>query len=133
MLTTVQSGSKWVVPCTSVGCWLPAAWHGMVGFLHCDELTRLASRKLLWGTLHIVWIAHETHMTAAISAGGKRIRLRTHASSVLHRVPAQWLVFSGAARGPGGWFDMREVSTIQPEWLPELAPQMFRDTRKRVA
>lgn len=62
-------------------------------------------------------------------AGGKRVRLRTHASSVLHRVAAPWLVFNGVSRGAGGWVDMREVCTIEPAWLPELAPRMFIDKR----
>lgn len=62
-------------------------------------------------------------------AGGKRFRLRTHASSVLHRVAAPWLVFNAVSRGAGGWVDMREVCTIEPQWLPELAPHMFIDKR----
>ncbi len=63
-----------------------------------------------------------------LSTGNKRVRLRTHASSVLHRVAAPWLVFNSVARGAGGWLDMQEVSTVEPAWLPQLAPQMFRDT-----
>jgi hypothetical protein len=64
---------------------------------------------------------------ARATAGGKHIRLRTHASSVLNRVAAPWLVFNAVARGNGGWMDMREMCTVEPQWLPELAPRMFID------
>lgn len=42
---------------------------------------------------------------------------------------APWLVFNAVSRGAGGWVNMLEVTTVEPQWLPELAPRMF----KRVA
>jgi hypothetical protein len=59
------------------------------------------------------------------STGGMPAKLRIHPSSVLWRVAAPWVVFYSAQQGDSGWHDMQELLTIEPDWLPELAPQMF--------
>lgn len=59
------------------------------------------------------------------------MKLRVHASSILHRTAAPWLVFSGVVRGSGGWLDMKEVSTFDPLWLHQLAPDMYLEARSK--
>ncbi len=53
------------------------------------------------------------------------MKLRVHASSVLHRTAAPWLLFNTVARGSGGWLEMKEVSTFDPAWLHQLAPDVY--------
>ena len=64
-----------------------------------------------------------SHMLPAVRAA---VRLRIHRSSVLWRVRPSMLVFHSVQQGPSGWHEMQDVTAIQPEWLPEIAPNMFR-------
>lgn len=61
--------------------------------------------------------------------GQPKVRLRAHPSSVLFRVSAPWVLFYQAKQGESGWYDMHDLVTVEPEWLPELAPHMFSKSR----
>ena len=52
-------------------------------------------------------------------------RLRIHASSVLARTRPQWLLFWQVQQGAAGWHEMKEVTAIEPAWLPEAAPHVY--------
>lgn len=40
------------------------------------------------------------------------------------------LVFHTIQQGPSGWHEMQDVTAIQPEWLPEIAPHMFQSVAR---
>ncbi|EIE20207.1 putative DEAH [Coccomyxa subellipsoidea C-169] len=52
-------------------------------------------------------------------------KLRIHASSVLARTRPQWLVFWQMQQSSSGWFEMQEVTAVEPHWLPELAAHVY--------
>ena len=78
-----------------------------------------------WGTRQLSAALRRGRCT--VDAGHHPAKLRVHASSVLHRTAAPWLLFNAVSRGVEGWLDMREVSTIEPAWLHEVAPTMYLD------
>lgn len=59
---------------------------------------------------------------------GPAPRLRIGASSVLARVRPQWLVFWQVQQSASGWFEMQEVTAVEPHWLPEMAPHVYSHT-----
>ncbi|KDD72660.1 hypothetical protein H632_c3059p0, partial [Helicosporidium sp. ATCC 50920] len=63
------------------------------------------------------------------AAGSGQVHLRLHPSSVLFRCRPRWLLFFAAELHDSGWYDMRDVMTVEPEWLLELAPHMYRTAR----
>lgn len=60
-----------------------------------------------------------------VACTGPPPRLRIGAASVLQRTRPQWLVFFQVQLSASGFHDMTDVATIEPDWLPELAPHMF--------
>ncbi len=58
-------------------------------------------------------------------------RLRIHASSVLARTRPLWLLFWQVHQSASGWYEMQEVTAIEPEWLVELAPHVYSRTGAR--
>lgn len=58
-------------------------------------------------------------------AAGPPPKLRIHASSVLARTRPQWLVFWQMQQSSSGWFEMQEVTAVEPHWLPELAAHVY--------
>lgn len=48
---------------------------------------------------------------------------------MLARTRPQWLVFFQVQLSASGFHDMADVATIEPDWLPELAPHMFHYVR----
>lgn len=52
-------------------------------------------------------------------------RLRIHINSLLFRTQPSFLVFWQIQPGPKGFFDMQDLLAIEPEWLPEIAPDMY--------
>lgn len=73
---------------------------------------------------------HHYQLLRPASSGGQAVKLTVHVSSVLHSIPAPWLLFNSVTRGPKGWLHMKEVSTFEPQWLHEMAPKMFFEARK---
>ncbi|KAL6770172.1 hypothetical protein ACKKBG_A33890 [Auxenochlorella protothecoides x Auxenochlorella symbiontica] len=61
------------------------------------------------------------------SGGGEAAaaKLRIHHSSVLFRCRPSWVCFYGAEQNNTGWYEMRDIAVIEPDWLTELAPHMY--------
>ena len=75
-------------------------------------------------------IAHSAMSAEALAAcTGPAPRLRIGTASVLARTRPQWLVFFQVQLSASGFHDMADVATIEPGWLPELAPHMFHYVR----
>lgn len=55
--------------------------------------------------------------------------LRINPASVLGRTTPEYLLFYQVQQGSTGLYDMLDVVTIEPQWLLELAPHMYCDTR----
>jgi ATP-dependent RNA helicase DDX35 len=45
---------------------------------------------------------------------------------VLFRAQPRLVVFMGCQQNDEGWYEMQCVTAIQPEWLTELAPGVFK-------
>ena len=72
----------------------------------------------------MVW--HDTEVAGGCADAP---RLRIHSGSVLFRTRPQWLLFWKVQQGTKGWYDMQDLLAVDPQWLPEAAPHMFRMTR----
>jgi ATP-dependent RNA helicase DDX35 len=88
--------------------------------------------------LNAARLATDAEVAAAGGGGGARVgraefrlarggaaRLRVHPLSVLFHCRPAWVVFASAVAGDDGWFEMQGLLTIEPEWLPELAPHYY--------
>lgn len=53
------------------------------------------------------------------------VKLRIHPSSVLFLCRPSWLVFNTVEQDSSGVFSMRDVSSVKPEWLAELASHLY--------
>lgn len=51
--------------------------------------------------------------------------LRIHPSSVLYKCKPTWVLFYQVQQASTGAFEMQDLVTIEPDWLPELAPHYF--------
>ena len=58
-------------------------------------------------------------------AAGPPPQLRIHSGSVLFRTQPRFLLFWQVQQGQRGFFDMQDLLVVDPEWLPEIAPQMY--------
>ncbi|GMH34493.1 hypothetical protein BSKO_02327 [Bryopsis sp. KO-2023] len=65
------------------------------------------------------------YQLARITAQGAELKLQVHASSVLCRCQPEFLVFNSVEQHDSGVFSMRDVTTIQQSWLPELLPHLY--------
>jgi ATP-dependent RNA helicase DDX35 len=44
---------------------------------------------------------------------------------MLARTRPQWLLFWQVQQSSSGWYEMQEVTAIEPHWLVELAPHVY--------
>ncbi len=58
------------------------------------------------------------------------VDLRINPASVLSRTAPPYLLFHQVQQGSTGLYDMLEVVSIEPQWLPEVAPHMYVDTKR---
>eukprot|EP00884_Botryococcus_braunii_P008698 jgi/Botrbrau1/1782/Bobra.0217s0037.1 len=63
------------------------------------------------------------------NTGGVTVDLRINPASVLGRTAPEYLLFYQVQQGSTGLYDMLDVVTIEPQWLPEVAPHMYHDSR----
>ncbi|MEW5297962.1 MAG: hypothetical protein WDW36_001135 [Sanguina aurantia] len=61
--------------------------------------------------------------------GSQPLQLRIHPSSVLFRSRPPCLVFHSVQEHDSGWFEMQGVTAVQPQWLLQAAPHMYRDAK----
>ncbi|KAG2488343.1 hypothetical protein HYH03_013033 [Edaphochlamys debaryana] len=59
------------------------------------------------------------------------LKLRIHPSSVLFRSTPPCVVFHTVQQADSGWFEMQGVTSVDPSWLPELAPHMYHRPQPR--
>lgn len=56
---------------------------------------------------------------------GRPLKLRIHMSSVLARTRPQLVLFIRCQQNEEGWYEMQGVTAIEPNWLTELAPEVY--------
>jgi len=56
------------------------------------------------------------------------LQLTVHPSSCLYRCKPSWIVYGMVQQTAEGGFEAQDVTSIEPEWLAELAPHMFANT-----
>eukprot|EP00873_Tetraselmis_striata_P001670 jgi/Tetstr1/421934/TSEL_012833.t1 len=59
---------------------------------------------------------------------GVPLQLTVHPSSCLYRCKPSWIVYGMVQQTAEGGFEAQDVTSIEPEWLAELAPHMFANT-----
>ena len=64
-------------------------------------------------------------LTSCLPGAGPAPKLRVHASSVLARTRPQYLLFWQVQQSASGFYEMLDVTAVEPDWLPEAAPHVF--------
>lgn len=59
------------------------------------------------------------------------VKLRIHGSSILSRCPPGYLVFHSVEQDDSGYYNMRDVTKIDPKWLIELAPHFYKSATEQ--
>eukprot|EP00951_Prasinocladus_malaysianus_P006937 scaffold49599_cov40-Prasinocladus_malaysianus.AAC.2 len=76
----------------------------------------------------ILFLAAE--QAVCLVGAGAPIQLTVHPSSVLFRCRPAWIVYGMVQETAEGGFELQEVTAIEPEWLMELAPHMYKQTKR---
>ena len=64
------------------------------------------------------------------TSAGEPPKLRISAESVLFRTQPGHVLFWQVQQSARGFYDMSDVLVVDPEWLPEIAPAMYRSLAK---